>query len=212
MSGYSVCHNPPANALRINFWQLSYSPPRAFYRAVPVDANCVTAGCSYVSWDARRLHAFLEGELRAHDVTGDAWLLSLVGRRVPNLRKLNPALLRASIAANESDLVAYTHEHDTGSKDRPGREFSVVRGVASAEEMVQQLRREEREDLARARQRHVAPVDRRREALGVDCCEAREQYRLHVDDTQAFPPASQCDACKGGADGDGDRIPCQRNE
>ena len=41
-------------------------------------------------------------------------------------------LLRASIAANESDLVAYTHEHDTGSKDRPGREFSVVRGGASA--------------------------------------------------------------------------------
>ena len=36
------------------------------------------------------------------------------------------------IASNESDLLAYTREHDKGSKDKPGREFSVARRGSSA--------------------------------------------------------------------------------
>ena len=41
-------------------------------------------------------------------------------------------LLRTSIAASEMELAEYTREHDTGSKDRPGREFRQVRSGASA--------------------------------------------------------------------------------
>ena len=40
-------------------------------------------------------------------------------------------LLRLSIAANETELVEYTGERDTGSKDRPGRAFSRVRSWAA---------------------------------------------------------------------------------
>ena len=80
-----------------------------------------------------------DGESGAENIHSSGWpIMGEVGAggaggESGGSESLSPGdLLRKSIAANESELVAYTHEHDTGSKDRPGREFSQVRGTSTS--------------------------------------------------------------------------------